>query len=128
MLNELDKIAFESMTNWKEYFKNCYSKIIELFYGQMVTFIEVDNNVKSKSYNPICFFTLSIPNKKNLTMEMPNLSIYDNNVSAQTGFKYGVQMVAMCYQNFDSNLLFLLQKFRSKSKVGCLRNFGSNLN
>lgn len=45
-------------------------------------------------------------NKKNLTMEMPNLSIYDNNVSAQTGFKYGVQMVAMCYQNFDSNLEF----------------------
>jgi ubiquitin carboxyl-terminal hydrolase 8 len=68
IVNELDKIAFESMNNWKEYFKNCYSKIIELFYGQMVSFIEVDNIVKSKSYNPICFFTLPIPNKENVNI------------------------------------------------------------
>lgn len=68
IVNKLDKIAFESMTNWKEYFKNCYSKIIELFYGQMVTFIEVDNNVKSKSYNPICFFTLPISKKKDINI------------------------------------------------------------
>lgn len=66
--NDLDKIAYESMTKWKEYFKNCYSKIIELFYGQMVTFIEVDNVIKSRSYNPICFFTLPIQNKENINI------------------------------------------------------------
>ena len=68
--NNLDKIALESMIKWKEYFKNCYSKIIELFYGQMITFIEVDDNVKSKNYNPICFFTLPIKLKN-------NVSVYD---------------------------------------------------
>ena len=66
--NDLDKIAYESMTKWKDYFKNCYSKIIELFYGQMVTFIDVDNTIKSRSYNPICFFTLPIVNKDNVNI------------------------------------------------------------
>ena len=40
--NDLDKIAYECMTKWKEYFKNCYSKIIELFYGQMASFIDIN--------------------------------------------------------------------------------------
>jgi len=66
--NDLDKIAYESMNKWKEYFKNCYSKIIELFYGQMVTFIDIDGSIKSRSYNPICFFTLPISNKKDITI------------------------------------------------------------
>lgn len=66
--NDLDKIAYESMTKWKEYFKNCYSKIIELFYGQMVTFIEVDDSIKSRTYNPICFFTLPIASKNNVNI------------------------------------------------------------
>ena len=40
--NDLDKIAYECMTKWKEYFKNSYSKIIELFYGQMASFIDIE--------------------------------------------------------------------------------------
>ena len=43
------------MTKWKEYFKNSYSKIIELFYGQMASFIDIDGEIKSRTYNPICF-------------------------------------------------------------------------
>jgi ubiquitin carboxyl-terminal hydrolase 8 len=66
--NDLDRIAYESMNKWKEYFKDCYSKIIELFYGQMVTFIEVENSIKSRTYNPICFFTLPIANKENVNI------------------------------------------------------------
>ena len=64
--NEIDKMALDAMTNWKNYFKNSYSKIIQLFYGQMVTRIMVGNKVMSTNYSPICFFTLPIPNKKDI--------------------------------------------------------------
>lgn len=43
-------------------------------------------------------------NKKNLTIEFPDVSTSNNNPSASLGMKYGVQMVAMCYQNYDANL------------------------
>ena len=45
-------------------------------------------------------------NKKNMTIELPDVSVNDKNPSAALGMKYGVQMVAMCYQNYDSNLEF----------------------
>jgi ubiquitin carboxyl-terminal hydrolase 8 len=69
--NDTDKMALKAMTNWKEFFKNSYSKIIQLFYGQMITRIFVDGIVKSTNYSPICFFTLYIPDNK------PNPTIYD---------------------------------------------------
>jgi len=43
-------------------------------------------------------------NKKNMTIELPNISTTDNNPSAALGMKYGVQMVGMSYQNYDANL------------------------
>ena len=43
-------------------------------------------------------------NKKNMTLELPNVSANDKNPSAALAQKYGVQMVAMNYQNYDSNL------------------------
>lgn len=45
-------------------------------------------------------------NKKNMTIELPDVSVNDKNPSAALGMKYGVQMIAMCYQNYDSNLEF----------------------
>jgi ubiquitin carboxyl-terminal hydrolase 2/21 len=60
------------MNKWKEYFKSCYSKIVELFYGQMITCIDINGVVKSRSYNPICFFTLPIPVDK-----FANIDIYN---------------------------------------------------
>ena len=45
-------------------------------------------------------------NKKNMTIELPDVSVNDKNPSAALAMKYGVQMIAMCYQNYDSNLEF----------------------
>tara|TARA_Y100000591_G_C21778757_1_gene669794 strand:- start:9 stop:1169 length:1161 start_codon:yes stop_codon:yes gene_type:complete len=45
-------------------------------------------------------------NKKNITLELPDVSSNDKNPSAALGMKYGVQMIGMCYQNYDSNLEF----------------------
>ena len=45
-------------------------------------------------------------NKKNMTIEIPDVSSNAKNPSAALGMKYGVQMIAMCYQNYDANLEF----------------------
>ena len=66
--NDLDRMALKAMNGWKSFFKNNYSKIIELFYGQLITTITVDEEIKSRTYSPICFFTLPIPKKKNITI------------------------------------------------------------
>ena len=45
-------------------------------------------------------------NKKNMSITMPDISAYNKNVSAALHMKYGCQMVAMCFQNFDSNMQY----------------------
>lgn len=52
-------------------------------------------------------------NKKNMTIELPDVSDNATNPSAALGMKYGVQMVGMCYQNYDSNLEFYEEFFAS---------------
>ena len=43
-------------------------------------------------------------NKKNMTIAMPDLSPYTENPSASLAMKYGCQMVAMAFQDFDTNM------------------------
>ena len=61
-----------------------------------------DYNVK---YTPD-FHELIDYNKKHMTLSMPDLSSGDKNVSAALHMKYGCQMIAMCYQNYDINMEF----------------------
>ena len=61
-----------------------------------------DYNVK---YTPD-FKELVDFNKKNMTISMPDLSSNNKNVSAALHMKYGVQMIAMCFQNYDEHLEF----------------------
>ena len=69
---ELDKKAFEAMSQWKKYFKSNYSKIIDLFYGQIIsTTISKDEKYKSEIYTPMCYFTVPIPNNIN------DITVYD---------------------------------------------------
>jgi ubiquitin carboxyl-terminal hydrolase 8 len=73
VLNDTDKMALKSMKSWNSFFKNNYSKIIELFYGQTVSIIKVNNIVKSENYGPLCFFSLPIP----INLNNNNINIYD---------------------------------------------------
>jgi len=66
--NDLDKLAAEAMKTWKLHFKDNYSKIIDLFYGQLISTIETSDNVLSRTYDPTCFFMLPIPNNKTPTI------------------------------------------------------------
>ena len=70
--NDLDRMAIKALTYWKEFFKNDYSKIIEMFYGQLISKIETDEDTafKSESYDPFSNLSLEIPNSE-------RCSIYD---------------------------------------------------
>ena len=72
IVNELDKMAFDAMKQWKNYFKNQYSNIIDIFYGQTVSHIKViDEDIHSYNYSAICTFSLPINREKE------NTNIYD---------------------------------------------------
>lgn len=70
VVNPLDKMALEAMTNWKRFFKDSYSKVIQLFYGQTVSRIFVENEVRSSNYSPICFFTVPLPTPSSMSREV----------------------------------------------------------
>jgi hypothetical protein len=54
-------------------------------------------------------------NKKNMTIAMPDLSVYNNNISPVLNFNYGCQWVGMNFQNFDDNMQYYTIYF---DKVG----------
>lgn len=59
-LSVFDKIALKSCTTWKDHFKNKYSKIIDLFYGQFIS--EVNNNDEiTHCFDPFHNLDLEIP-------------------------------------------------------------------
>ena len=71
VINDIDKMALDAMKMWKTFFKDSYSILVELFYGQLVSTIEYDGHISSRMYDPCCFFTLPMPNDIN------NINIYD---------------------------------------------------
>jgi len=71
VVNEIDKMALDAMKMWKIFFKDSYSIMVNLFYGQLVSTIEVDNKISSRNYDPCCYFTLPIPKIDN------DINIYD---------------------------------------------------
>ena len=69
IVNDLDKMAYEAMKEWKNYFKNNYSSIIDIFYGQLVSRIKViDEDIDSYTYSPICTFSLPIKLEDNINI------------------------------------------------------------
>ena len=73
--NDLDRDALQAYKTWKNHFKNDYSKIVELFYGQFYSEISLNNNgfkeSLSKNFDPVCYLNLPIP------MNKANVNIYD---------------------------------------------------
>ena len=70
--NEMDKKAHQAMKRWKDYFKDNYSEIIKIFYGQLSSDLICPNceNINT-NYDPVCYFNLAIPNenKNHYTLE-----------------------------------------------------------
>ena len=72
--NELDKMALSAITNWKAFFKDDYSPIIKMFYGQLISKIESedDHTYISSTYDPYSNLSLEIPSINNTS-----INIYD---------------------------------------------------
>jgi ubiquitin C-terminal hydrolase len=90
IINDLDKMAYDAMKEWKNYFKNNYSSIIELFYGQLVSHIKaIDedinyaNTLNGDFYNSNDQFENS---KENIFAKSWQLVCDDSNLS-QSNFK-----------------------------------------
>lgn len=64
--NELDRLMIKSMESWKKMFKNEYSIINQVFYGQFHSTTSCKNcENKSHTFDPFCYITLPITNKTN---------------------------------------------------------------
>ena len=56
--------------DFEEHFKNNYSNIVDIFYGQFVSKVMSveDNSDSSNSYEPFCYLTLPIPEKNSVNI------------------------------------------------------------
>jgi ubiquitin C-terminal hydrolase len=62
--NTFDKRALDAMERWKNYFKNDYSILVELFYGQFCTKIMCPGcDYYSHTYDPFCYLSLPLPDR-----------------------------------------------------------------
>ena len=65
-----NKSKKKSDISWNKFYETDYSKIIEVFYGQISSsIIDIKTNKPlSVSYQPICFFSLPIPKKETINI------------------------------------------------------------
>ena len=75
IVNDLDRQALEAFKSWRLFFKDDYSNMVDLFYGQHSSNIyNLEKNKLSTTYEPFCYLTLPIPN---LTNKEQKVSIQD---------------------------------------------------
>ena len=60
-------------------------------------------------------------NKKHMTICLPDLNMDPNNPSSSLAMKYGCQMVAMSFQNFDANMEYYDEFFDSTGSAFVLK-------
>jgi len=60
-------------------------------------------------------------NKQHMTIVLPDLGTTPDNPSAPLAMNYGCQFVAMCFQNFDSNLEYNTLFFDAAGSAFCLK-------
>jgi hypothetical protein len=60
-------------------------------------------------------------NKKNMTFSMPDLSHTNKNVKPVLHSQYGIQMIGMCYQNYDENMEYYENWFAKKGHAFILK-------
>ena len=61
-LRNLDGIEKQGHKEWVNFFKDDYSNIIDIFYGQIYTVIKDNETIYSRVFQPICFFILPLYN------------------------------------------------------------------
>ena len=139
IITKVDKMAYDAMKTWKSHFKNNYSKIIDLFYGQLaskITSLEGHKEILSNNYDPICFFTLPIPNisknnQENITIydcfdlfTLPEILDGDNKIKDERTNEYLKAKKTIKIWNFPKILIVSFKRFRNNfSKINNLIDF-----
>ena len=137
IINDLDKIAYEAMKDWKNYFKNNYSEIINIFYGQMISNIYITENnkevLKSSTYQPLCFFSLPISDSSNNIYDCFDLYLKSNELSGDMQWKcdktnkYYDAIQKLSIWKFPDILIISFNRFKNNSsKINKLINFPLN--
>ena len=135
-VTQVDHMALQAMTQWKNFFKNNYSICVDLFYGQFVSKIMSveDNSDFSHSYEPFCYLTLTIPNKQNITIydclkQFCKTEILDGDCKWKSE-KQKKEVKAVRQMMFWSTPKILIVSFKrysnSGSKINCNIDFPIN--
>jgi ubiquitin carboxyl-terminal hydrolase 2/21 len=134
---DFDKLTFKAMKNWESHFKNDYSKIIDIFYGQIITIINTpDGNILSTSFDPICFYTLPIPNNKTEITIYDCIDLYcssellsgDNQFFCDKSNTYLDAFKTTKFWNLPNVLIVCLNRFNNElRKINNMINFPTHL-
>jgi ubiquitin C-terminal hydrolase len=118
VVNDIDRMALEAMKMWKIFFKDSYSIMVDLFYGQLVSTIELDDSVSSRNYDPCCYFSLPIPNKNNINIydcfdlfTSTEVLDGDNMVKCEKTGKLKIGKKTIKIWNFPKILIIHLKRF-----------------
>jgi ubiquitin C-terminal hydrolase len=113
---ERDKHALKAYEMWEKFFKNEYSILIKLFYGQFLTKVETLNDDKTLKetnflYEPFNCLLLDIPNNINRTITIYDcLNMYcniedllNNNKRKRTQFWKLPEILIISFKRFNEN-------------------------
>ena len=121
--NELDKKAMDAMTCWKNFFKNDYSIIVDLFYGQLNSAIyDLDKNLLSTNYDPICYFSIPISDKTNNVYDCFNLyTEYEKLDKENWWYNEKTKEYVECYKKLNfwslpNVLIVVLKRFKKNGE------------
>jgi len=116
ILNANDKIAFESMKQWKSFYEKKYSIIVKLFGGQYYSNVIKGNNISS-NFDPFFTLEIEIPNSENITLydcldnftDKEELDIEDpNNIKTYKKIQFW---------NLPQYLIICLKRFNKMQKI-----------
>lgn len=111
------KIYKDAVENWIANHKNEYSEIVDLFYGQIVTYIKSKKKVISYSFQPICYLTLEIDNDNPTLHNCLNLYFREEILDNENKYKYKNELIeaekTMEFWQLPKHLIIVLKRFNN---------------
>lgn len=100
---------------WYTFFKNDYSVIVDLFYGQVMTKLKnIDNDkIVSTSYQPVCFFALPVTVNECNIYDCIDLYLKDELISLAIDNEETTVRKSITVTKFPNILIITLNRFDS---------------
>ena len=131
--NDFDKLAIEAYKSFKQFFKNDYSEIIKIFYGQFLSTnkrIEKGKPHLSRNYDPFNILSLEIVNEQGTELtdlktcldHFTKLEVLDENLTRQIKFWSLPDILIIMFKRFKESDNILV----GNSKLDTLVNYPLN--